>query len=91
MTPVVPSKSIPDSRVKWESKDLLSAKFQHRTPLPTAQTVRFISVPLILSLSARSTGIICLFTPITLYSVLPLLARADKVPQVQNLHELIIE
>ena len=42
--------------------DLLPAKLQHRTPLPTAQIVRFISVPLILSLSGRSTNIICLFT-----------------------------
>ena len=54
--------------------DLLSAKFQHRTPMFTAQTVRFISAPQILSLSGRSTGIICLFTPITLYSVFPVLA-----------------
>ena len=57
----------------------------------TAQTVRFISAPLILSLSRRSTGIICLFTPITLYSVFPLLARTDKVPEVQYPHGLIIE
>ena len=59
--------------------DLLSAKLQHRTPLLTAQTVRFNSAPPTLSLSGRSTGVICLFTPITLYSVFPLLARADKV------------
>ena len=71
--------------------DLFSAKLQHRTPLPTAQTVRFISVPLILSLSGRSTGIICLFTPITLYIVFPLLARTDKVSEVQYPHGLIIE
>ena len=63
--------------------DLLSAKFQYRTPLFTAQTVWFISAPLILSLSGRSIGIICLFTPTTLYSVFPLLARADEVPEVQ--------
>ena len=45
------------------------AKLQHRTPLLIAQTVRFISIPLILSLSERSIGITCLFTPITLYNV----------------------
>ena len=54
-----------------------------------AQTVPFISAPLILSLSGRSTGIICLFTPITLYSVFPLLARADEVPEAQYPHGLI--
>ena len=63
--------------------DLLSAKLQHRTPVLTARTVRFISAPLILTLWGRSTGIICLFTPITLYSVFRLLTRADKVPEVQ--------
>ena len=71
--------------------DLFSAKLQHRTPLLTAQTVRFISVPLILSLSGWSTGIICIFTPITLYSVFPLLARADKVPEVHYPRGLITE
>ena len=64
---------------------------QHRTPLLTAQTVRFISAPLILSLSGRSTGNIYLFRPITLYSVFPLLVRADKVPEVQYPHGLITE
>ena len=39
----------------------------------------------------RSTGIICLFTPTTLYSVFPLLARADEVPEVQYPHGLITE
>ena len=39
----------------------------------------------------RSTGIICLFTPITLYSVFPLLATADKVTEVQCPHGLITE
>ena len=56
-----------------------------------AQTVRFISAPLILSLSGRSTGIICLFTPITLYSVFPLLARAGEVPEAQYPQGLITE
>ena len=70
--------------------DLLSAKLQHRTPLLTAQTVRFISVPLILSLSGRSTGTIRLFTPITLYSVFPLLTRTDKVPEVQYTQDGLI-
>ena len=69
--------------------DLLSARFQHRTPLFAVQTIRFISAPLILSLSGKSTGIICLFTPITLYSVFPLLARADEVPEAQYPHGLI--
>ena len=70
--------------------DLLSAKLQHSTPLLTAQTVRFISDPLMLSLSGRSTGI-CLFTPITLYGVFPLLTRTDKVPEVRYPHGLITE
>ena len=39
----------------------------------------------------RSTGIICLFTPTTLYSVFLLLARADEVPEVQYPHGLITE
>ena len=54
-----------------------------RTPVLTARTVGFISAPLILTLWGRSTGITCLFTPITLYSVFQLLTRADKVPEVQ--------
>ena len=41
--------------------DLLSAKLQHRKPVLTAWTVRFISAPLILTLLGRSTGIICPF------------------------------
>ena len=57
--------------------DLLSAKLQHRTPVLTARRERFIWAPLILTLRGRSTGIICLFTPITLYSVFRLLTRAD--------------
>ena len=60
-----------------------SAKLQHRTPVLTVRTVRFISAPLILTLWGRSTDIICLFAPITLYSVFRLLTRADKVPEVQ--------
>ena len=63
--------------------DLLSAKLQHMTPVLTARTVRFVSAPLILTLWGGSTGIICLFTPITLYSVFRFLTRADKVPEVQ--------
>ena len=82
--------SLHDNVLKCTSSThLLSPKFQHRTPLFEAQTVRFISAPLILSLSGRSTGIICLFTPITLYSVFPLLAMADEVPEVQYPHGLI--
>jgi len=63
--------------------DLLSAKSQHRIPVLTVRKVRFISAPLILSLWARSTRIICLFTPITLYSLFRLLTRADRVPEFQ--------
>ena len=71
--------------------DLLSAKLQHRTPVLTAWKVRFISVPLILTLWGRSTGIICLFIPIKLYSVFRLLTRAYKVPEVQYPQGFITE
>ena len=39
----------------------------------------------------QEASIICLFTPTTLYSVFPLLARADEVPEVQYPHGLITE
>ena len=62
-----------------------------RTPVLTARIVGFISAPLILTLWGRSTGITCLFTPITLYSVFRLLTRADKVPEVQYPQGFITE
>ena len=71
--------------------DLLSAKLQHRRPVLKARRVRFIWAPLILTLRGRLTGIICLFTPITLYNVFRLLIRADKVPEVQYPQGFITE
>ena len=54
----------------------------------TVQTVRFTSAPLILSLSGRSTGIICLFTPITFYSIFPVNEQAVKGVSIQDIRRL---
>ena len=71
--------------------DLLSAKLQHRTPLLTAQTVRFISTPLILSLSFQKDQLVYNMSFHTHHIVqcIPLLVRADKVPEVQYPQGLI--
>ena len=54
--------------------------------LSTAPTVSFISAPLILSLSGRSTGMICLFTPIALYSIFPSLEKGQIKMLKSSIH-----
>ena len=54
--------SLHDNVLRCTSSTQICSQPQHRTPPFAAQTVRFISAPLILSLLGRSTGITCLFT-----------------------------